>query len=62
MAGGFHDQHGDLAKGLKHIGVEVDLGMESKFTNAMVLSVLRGSGSTTGRLFTSPHQNRFWRY
>jgi len=32
-----------LLKGLKHIGVEVDLGMESKFTNAMVLSVFTGA-------------------
>ena len=32
-----------LLKGLKHIGVEIDLGMESKFTNAMVLSVFTGA-------------------
>ncbi len=31
-----------LLKGLKHIGVEVDLGMGSKFTNAMVLSAMIG--------------------
>jgi PiT family inorganic phosphate transporter len=31
-----------LLKGLKHIGVEIDLGMGSKFTNAMVLSAMIG--------------------
>ena len=32
-----------LLKGLKHIGVEVDFGMGSKFANAMVLSVFAGA-------------------
>lgn len=32
-----------LLKGLKHIGVEVDFGMGSNFTNAMVLSALAGA-------------------
>lgn len=31
-----------LLKGLKHIGLEVDFGMGSKFTNAMVLSTFAG--------------------
>ncbi len=33
-----------LLKGLKHIGVELDVGMESKFANAMVVSVFVGLG------------------
>jgi PiT family inorganic phosphate transporter len=33
-----------LLKGLKHIGVDVDFGMGSKFANAMVLSVIAGAG------------------
>lgn len=32
-----------LLKGLKHIGVEVDFGMGSKFANAVVLSILAGA-------------------
>jgi len=31
-----------LLKGLKHIGIDVDLGMGSKFTNAMVVSAVVG--------------------
>ena len=41
-----------LLKGLKHIGVEVDFGMGSKFANAMVLSVFAGAAvSLLGAVF-----------
>lgn len=33
-----------LLKGLKHIGVDIDFGMGSKFTNAMVVSSFIGAG------------------
>jgi PiT family inorganic phosphate transporter len=33
-----------LLKGLKHVGLDVDMGMGSKFTNAMVVSTVVGAG------------------
>jgi len=33
-----------LLKGLKHVGLDVDMGMGSKFTNAMVVSTFVGAG------------------
>lgn len=33
-----------LLKGLKHIGVDIDFGMGSKFANATVLSIIAGAG------------------
>ena len=32
-----------MLKGLKHIGLEIDMGMGSKFTNAMMVSVFAGA-------------------
>ena len=32
-----------MLKGLKHVGLEIDMGMGSKFTNAMVASVFAGA-------------------
>ncbi len=44
-----------LLKGLKHIGIDFDLGMGSKFTNAMVVS------AAVGLVVAASYQGR-WRY
>ena len=42
MDGGLHDFHGHHPKGLKHVGLDLDLGLGSKFANALPISAVAG--------------------
>lgn len=50
-----------LLKGLKHIGIDVDLGMGSKFTNAMVVSAVVGTSSGSYRRDAAASNQSRWR-